>query len=34
VKARVRKKIVVGFRGGFSLFLSFGGSKRKKNLYP
>jgi hypothetical protein len=31
VIACVKKKIGVGFRGGFSLFLSFGGSKRKKN---
>jgi hypothetical protein len=28
--ACVRKKFEVGFRGGFSLFLSFCGRKRKK----
>jgi hypothetical protein len=32
VKECAKKKFGVGFRGGFSLFLSFGGSKRKKKI--
>jgi hypothetical protein len=32
VKECAKKKFGVGFRGGFSLFLSFGDSKRKKKI--